>query len=376
MVSKSNAGDNLKGLLIKFLSGENPKLPKITVEAKLGDQLQISDNPTYFFSANGLKKQLGKSDSKAFSITLKKWNFTRTNPRKGSKPQIGIEAEDLRVKPLKNESIFVKANRDLLSYKEIQDLLEGRSAGKESVGQKARENKTKKNSNVKKLISPKKPKPSTPKNITSVQKKISKSEAKAKTKGSQKQLRKVQFSQVENSAKKDAESGLKLRRTPFKVEAVEKPAAKNKSKASKNNGKASRPVSTKLENLFDHEESVLSPEELIQAPGFVPLNKKSSVTKTLKIAPANKQKQQSALVKNKEYLSHKQRIKLTEMVSEVTKNHVLVYKDFIDPNLRDNPISIKDILFGVSRGIISWQELTFPIATLNYLPDSLQVDDE
>lgn len=360
MASKSLESENLKSLLIKHLKGEKVKTKKITLEGHVGIQLQLSDSKSYYFLSKNLKKECSKVNSKSVSITLVNWNFVTTGKaRKGHPPCVDIEAQKVQVVPSKGEFELSKAAKNVFDFKDVQKAAETEALVKET----AREEKVKITARAKAALKAPKSQPKEQKK-DSVKKKIVKMSKTSKKTDESKDTRKVQFSKEAMATPNSKTTVLKLKSTPF--ETIEQPVVENKKTHLISEAHKSIPE-TRDSDEFISFDVFITPEELIEAPEFLPIKRKASVTKSMKLSPAKKTQLVSVQEAKKEFLSQKQRYMLSSITSEVGKSSLLLQKDDNNTSLQNGGITIKDILMGVHKGKISWEEITFPLQVLEHI---------
>jgi hypothetical protein len=360
MASKSLEPENLKSLLIRHLKGEKVKTKKITLEGHLGAQLQLSDSKSYFFLSKNLKKECAKVNSKSVTITLVNWNFVSVSKaRKGKPPSIDIEAQKVQVTPSKSEFELSKTAKNVFDYKDVQKAAETEAPTKDS----AREKKVKTSDRAKDALKASKTRVQETKK-DSVKKKIAKMSKTSKKSEIVKASRKVQFTKEAMSTPKSKATVLKLKSTPFDVPKHSAPES-NRTPVTSDTPKFIN--DTKDSDEFISFNILISPEELIEAPEFLPIKRKASVTKTMKLSPAKKTQKVNIHESKKEFLSQKQRYLLSSITSEIAKSSLLVQKDDVNASLQNEGISIKDILMGVHKGKISWEEITFPLQVLEHI---------
>jgi hypothetical protein len=359
MASKSSEPETLKSLLIKHLKGEPVKYKAMSLEAKVGAHVQLTDNNGYFFLSKNLKKECANVTSKSVIVTLKNWSFVSGGKiRKGTAPKVEIEAETVQVKPMKAEFELKASAKNLLEYKEIQKIWESAAAAPE----KEKEVKVKVTERAKAVVAVTKAK-AAPQKKEEIIKKIAKA---SKNEPTSKSDRKVQFNKEALASPKPKSATLKLKNPmPEKSEDSE-----SEDQGVKTNGRSAQNHFSDNYNSdkYIHFEVKISPEDLIEAPEYIPTKRKASVTKSFKLSPTKKS-QFNLNEAKKVFLNQKQRYELSSVISQIPKSSVLAYREEVNPLNRHGGLDIKEILMGVYKGKLSWNEISFHHQTLEYVDE-------
>lgn len=345
---KSNNGDKkeLSAALEAHFAGKSGRMRGIVLEGRLaGNSVEVSDSSGYFFVSKALHKHVKDKGPKNFTMTLKGWEFE--SPA-GQPSRVDIQAKEVSLERLAREPFFAKNGQNILSQPRMKTLLQ--ASGKAAKADSSKViHQQKMAAAVVKKAKEARPEPEA----------VERSQQKASNLGVSKKIQKP----LSGPARKGKEeASFKAKKS---VQKGDRSSVRSHSEEADSKGKTG-----KMNSIIEFDMHGITPEELIETPDFVPNKRKASVTKSLKLSPMTKGS--IAPQKGLQILSSKLRVEMSKMTSEVPRTSILAFREEVDPVLMKNKIEVKDILFGIQKALIAWDEINFSASALELLHQNPQ----
>ena len=321
----NHSKENLRDLLLKFIKNEEIIYKPIKVEAVFDKSWKLSDDCGYYLKSSNMKDSLDVDLDAIYQVTLKKWRFVLKTSKQTKMCTVDLRINKLLCCRLENPKFLKSGNANLMDDKMVHNAI------KLNIF-----NKTQIKPNNERMIEEK------------LHKKIQKSAG-------------VASSKFENLLKDHSE----LKKIEYPTKLNDNKIDKTIEKQVVNSVSLNRPLdepgfSCSVVNFF----------EAVTCDQFDPFFHHKSFLQQMSFNWIKSENKERIINNEGNVLDDCQRHQLMHISSEISKTHLFTRNSEVPHVLLQKPIEVNEILWGITKGVVSWRELDFPIACFEKLKEN------